>query len=117
MREVLFYRTISGRCPVEDFLESLRDKQVEKIFWVLRLVKSLDPVPIQYFKKLSGTHDIWEVRVHAGRDTYRILGFFGGKRLVVLTNAFSKKTDKVPRKEIRLAQRRRKDYIGSAEKQ
>jgi DNA-binding HxlR family transcriptional regulator len=40
MREIIFYRTASGRCPVEEFLDSLSDKQAAKILWVLRLVKS-----------------------------------------------------------------------------
>lgn len=70
MREIIFYRTTSGRCPVEEFLDSLSDKHVEKILWVLRLVKSLDPVPKQYFKLLPDTDGIWEVRVQLGNDIF-----------------------------------------------
>jgi len=111
MREIIFYRTASGRCPVEQFLDSLSDKQAAKILWVLRLVKSLDPVPKQYFKLLEHTEGIWEVRVQMGRDIFRLLGFFADSRLIVLTTGFAKKTQKVPRQEIVLAQQRRKDYL------
>jgi len=45
MRKIDFYRTASGRRPVEEFLDSLSDKKTEKVLWVLRLVKELDPVP------------------------------------------------------------------------
>jgi hypothetical protein len=72
MREIIFYRTSSGKCPVEEFFDSLNDKQVEKILWVLRLVKELKIVPIEYFKKLVGTEDIWEIRVGSGKNIYRI---------------------------------------------
>lgn len=34
MREIIFYRTENKRCPVEEFLDTLSDKQVEKILWV-----------------------------------------------------------------------------------
>jgi phage-related protein len=111
MREIEFYRTASGRCPVEEFLDSLSDKQARKITWVLRLVKSLDPVPKQYFKMLTNTEGIWEVRIQLGNDIFRILSFFDGPQLVVLANGFAKKTQKVPRQEIELAQQRRKDYF------
>ena len=41
----------------------------------------------------------------------RILCFFDKGELVVLTNCFLKKTQKTPGKEIRLAERLKKDYI------
>ena len=39
MREILFFRTGSGKSPVEEFLDSLSAKDVQKVLWVLRLVK------------------------------------------------------------------------------
>ncbi len=44
----------------------------QKVFWVLRLVEQLDPVPSQYFKKLVTTDDLWEVRALHGGGTFRI---------------------------------------------
>jgi phage-related protein len=111
MREIDFYRTASGRCPVEEFLDSLSDKKVEKILWVLRLVKELDLVPKQYFKLLTNTDGIWEARVQLGKDIFRLLGFFDGPQLVILTNGFAKKTQKTPRQEITLAETRKKEYF------
>ncbi len=111
MREVDFYRTASGRCPVEGFLDSLAAKAAQKVAWVLRLVEELDPVPRQFFKKLSDTDHLWEVRAQHGRDAYRLLGFFDGPRLVVLTNGLAKKSKKIPRREIALARERRLDYL------
>ncbi|MDQ3131032.1 MAG: type II toxin-antitoxin system RelE/ParE family toxin [Acidobacteriota bacterium] len=67
-------------------------------------------MPIQYFKKLGGTNDIWEVRVDFGSDAFRLLGFFDKSNLVILTNGFAKKTQKTPASEISLAEQRKKDY-------
>lgn len=112
MREIGFYRTRAGRSPVQEFLSGLTAKQAHKVDWVLRLIRLLDDVPVQYFKKLSGTDGLWEVRVQQGGDAFRMLGFLDGPTLVVLVSAFAKKTEQTPKLEIELAQQRRRDYLG-----
>lgn len=79
--------------------------------WVVRLIEELESVPTQYLKKLVNTDDIWEVRVRVGRDTFRLLGFFDGPKLVVLDHAFAKKSRKIRRSDIALAERRKRDYF------
>ena len=111
MIEVRFFRTTSGSNPVEEFFDTLSDKQVEKILWVLRIIRDLDYIPKEYFKKLIGTEDLWEVRVKYGNNHYRLLGFFIKNKIIIFTNGFAKKTQKTPRKEIKLAQARKKEYM------
>lgn len=108
--EVHFYRTKAGHCPVEEFLEGLSGKRAQKVVWVLRLIEELETIPSQYLKKLAGTEDLWEVRAQHGGDTFRLIGFFDGRRLLVLTSGFAKKTERIPRQEIALAEKRRQDY-------
>jgi len=110
-REIVFYRTVSGHCPVEEFLDSLSGKQAQKVAWVLKLVEELDFVPPKYFQKMVSTDDLWEVRVQAGSDIFRLLGFFDGPSLVVLAHGFQKKTQKTPRPAIRVAEERKRDYF------
>ena len=86
-------------------------KQAQKVIWVLRLIEELDVVPSQYLKKLINTEDIWEVRVQFGGNIFRLLGFFDGSTLLLLTNGFAKKTQKTPRQEIELATRRKNEYM------
>lgn len=111
MIEVQFYRTATGSCPVEDFLDSLNAKQAQKVLWVLKVVQELPQVPKQYFKKLEGTDDLWEVRVEFGGGAFRLLGFWDEGRLVILTNGFAKKTQKTPEREIALAEQRKCDHV------
>lgn len=111
MRSVSFYKTASGRCPIEEHLDSLSDTQVTKITWVLKLVRETQNISTKYFKKLVSTDDIWEVRVSVGKNIFRLLGFKQNKELVILTNSFQKKTQKTPRNEIKLAEKRKKDYL------
>ncbi|MFL6235298.1 MAG: type II toxin-antitoxin system RelE/ParE family toxin [Thermoanaerobaculia bacterium] len=110
MREIRFYRTQNGHCPVEELLDGLSGKQAQKVIWVLRLIEELDTVPSQYLKKLVGTEDLWEIRAQYGGDIFRLIGFFAGGRLLVLTSGFAKKTDRIPRQEIALAEQRQQDY-------
>jgi phage-related protein len=111
VREIIFYRTQSGHCPVEEFLDALSGKQAAKVTWVLRLVEELEAVPKQYFKKIVATEDIWEVRVKVGRDIFRLLGFFDSPSIIVLNHAFTKKTRKISRSDISLAEQRKRDYF------
>lgn len=111
MRTVEFYKTKNGNSPVENFFDSLNDKQIAKIAWVLRIIRDHERVSKEYFKKLVNTDDIWEVRVQFGKNIFRILGFFDGGKLIVLTNGFAKKTQKTPLSEIKLAENRKKEYI------
>lgn len=68
-------------------------------------------MPQQYFKKLEGARDIWEVRADFGGDAFRLLGFWDAGQFIVLTNAFAKKTQKTPDREIALAEQRKRDYL------
>jgi len=116
VREIPFYKTQKGDCPVEGFLDSLDSKQAKKVTWVLQLIETIDLVPKQYFKKLQGTGDIWEVRVDFGTNTFRLLGFFDKGYLVILTNGFAKKSQKTPSAEIEIAELRKKDHLSRGSK-
>ena len=110
MKKIIFYKTVSEKCPVEEFLDSLSSKQAQKVTWVLGLIEELPIVPSKFLKKLTNTDDIWEVRVEYENNIFRLLGFFDGADLVVLNHAFQKKTQKVAPSEIRIAEDRKNDY-------
>ncbi len=116
MKKIVFYHTVSGKCPVRKYLDSLTDDQAAKIAWVLKLIREIDMVPSKYLKKLVNTNDIWEVRANVGNDAFRLLGFFDGQELIILTNSFQKKSRKTPQKEIELAESRKKEYLSRRER-
>ena len=111
MRKIKFYRFDTGKSPVEEFFDSLTNKQFENVAFVLDIIEQIDIVPRKYFKKLKNTNDIWEVRVQHGNNIFRVLGFFDGNDLVVLNHAFTKKSQKIPKKEIETAEKRKKHYF------
>ncbi len=110
MKDIIFYKLKSGKSPVEEFLDTLSSKEAQKVVWVLQLIEESDSVSTKFYKNLSSTDDIVEVRAQHGNNHFRLLGFEHNGTFVVLTNAFRKKDQKVPKKEIVLAQERKKEY-------
>jgi hypothetical protein len=53
----------------------------------------MDIIPKQYFKYLSGSDGIYEIRVQARGNIFRILCFFN-KNSIIICNGFQKKTEK-----------------------
>jgi len=109
-RTVIFYRTVDGKCPVQEFIDSLPGKVAQKIVWVFKLLEDLEIVPSFYFKKLVGTEEIWECRIQFGYNTYRIFCFFIDNS-VILTHGFIKKSQRTPAGEIERAEAYRRDFF------
>jgi phage-related protein len=110
-KEIIFYGD-----QVIEFYKSQDLKVQEKIEYVLDLVRFESFVPIKFFKKLENTEGIYEVRVITYQKSIRILCFLDGGTLVVLTNAFIKKTQKTPKKEIKIAKRLKNEYLNNKRK-
>lgn len=68
-------------------------------------------MPKKFFKAHENKDGIYEVRVITTFKSIRVLCFLDDGNLVVLTNCFVKKTQKTPRKEIKLAEKLKKEYL------
>ena len=111
MKKIKFYKTLSGKSPIEDFLDSLSSKEAQKVVWVLRLIEEMESVSTKFYKQLSNSDGIIEVRAQIGKNNFRLLGFEDKDAFVILTNDFKKKDQKVPKSEIILAQKRKNEYL------
>jgi phage-related protein len=83
----------------------------EKIEYALDLIRFEQRVPKSFLKFLTGTDGIYEVRVNANNTNVRLFCFFDKGNLVVLVNSITKKTQKTPIKEIKLAEKLKKEYL------
>lgn len=107
---IIFYKTVGGDSPVEDFLDGLDSKMRAKMLMSIRIVKEMGfQTRMPYSSELED--GIFELRAKAGSDISRVLYFFMVGRRLVLTNGFIKKTQKTPRDEIDKAKRYRADYL------
>ncbi|MGQ1946681.1 type II toxin-antitoxin system RelE/ParE family toxin [Geofilum sp. OHC36d9] len=94
-----------------NFYKNQDSKIKEKIGYVLDLIRFESQVPTKFYKLLENTDGIWEVRVITTFKSIRILCFQDKGSLVVLTNCFLKKTRKTPQKEIKMAEKLKKEYL------
>ena len=106
IRETYFYET-----HFLYFFKKLKPEVQKKIIWTFKLIETIDRVPKKYFKHLTGTTGLYEVRVEVGSDIFRIFSFFDKGKLIVILNGFQKKTQKTPKKEIELAEKLKFQYL------
>ncbi len=106
LREILYYKN-----HYLDFFGKLKPEVKKKFNWTLQLIEEIERVPEKYFKHLTGTSGIYEIRVEVGSDIYRVFCFFDKGKLIILVNGFQKKTQKTPSKEIEMAEKLKKQYF------
>ena len=94
-----------------EFYKEQDNKTQQKIEYVLDLVRFEERVPVRFFKFLEGSKGIYEIRVITTFKNIRILCFFDKGELIVLTNCLVKRTMKTPRKEIKLAEKLKTEYL------
>ncbi len=95
----------------KDFYLAAHDSVKEKIGYVFRVIETVDKIPEKFLKHIEGTDRIYEIRVEAGSNMYRIFCCFDKGNLVVLFNAFQKKSRKTPKQEIEFAEKLKKEYF------
>ena len=94
-----------------EFYNKLDKDLQEKIDWVFELVKTVDFIPKKYFKHIENSEGLYEIRIEYQSNIYRIFCFFDEGNLVILINAFQKKSQKTPQGEIELAKKLKKQYF------
>ena len=89
----------------------IQTKEVQKkIEWTLKLVETNEMIPSKYFKHIEGTNGLYEIRIEQSSNIYRIFSFFDSGKLIILGNAFQKKSNKTPKKEIEKALKIMQEY-------
>lgn len=94
-----------------DFYNKLDEDLQEKIDWVFELIKSVDHIPKKYFQHVENSDGLFEIRIEFESNIYRIFCFFDEGNLVILINAFQKKTQKLPKSELDFAKNLKKQYF------
>ncbi len=106
IREIFYYKNY-----YLDFFNSLKPEVKKKLNWTLQLLSTIDRVPEKYFKHVTGSSGIFEIRVELGSDIFRIFSFFDKGKLIILLNGFQKKSQKTPKNELKLAEKLKKQYF------
>ncbi len=103
VREIVAYKDY-----YTDFMSKLNEKEQLKIRRALLLFSQTEKIPSHFIKYIED--DIYEFRVTYGNNEFRIFFIYDGEKMVILFNAFRKKTQKTPRSEIAKAKRIKRNY-------
>jgi len=104
-----YYDVPSGKKPVEEFIQNLSEKPRSRVYNTLELLAELGVnLGLPHAKKVTGT-SLWELRI-LGENSLRFFYVAKIGQVFLLLHGFSKKKQKTPRKEIKIALERLKEY-------
>src|SRR3989338_4261360 len=94
---ILFYRTLSGRAIIEEFIVGQDSKTQLKIRNGIRLLRDygLDLLRTKWIKKIYKNPDMFEFRIRRGSEIRLV--FCNFKNQFVILNIFIKKKQKMPK--------------------
>lgn len=109
---VEFYTDASGYCPVQEFLDSLSAKDSARVVRAMNLLEEFGlALSSPYVKHLTSYGKLWELRVPAGKNDYRVFYFaHTGERFIML-HGIRKRTRKTPKCDLETAQQRMEDFL------
>ena len=104
-------RVIAYEDHFEEFLKKLPYKVQDKIFKVIEAIETLERVPANFLKQITGIKGLYEARIQLGNNIWRVFCFFDHDQLVILINGFQKKTQTTPKKEMEKAKHLMNKYF------
>jgi len=95
----------------KDFKKTVSQQVLNKFYEIFLYIMTLEVIPSVYFRSIEGVKGLFEIRVEESGNIYRVFCCFDNGNLVILFNAFQKKTQKTPQSEIDKAERIMKEYF------
>ncbi len=106
---IKYYQKSSGKIPVKDFIEDLPVSLQAKVHDTFELLIEFNLKLNQpYVKKIRNT-PIRELRI-LGKKSIRFFYLTQTKKIFLMLHAFVKKSQKIPKKEIKIALNRLKIF-------
>ena len=85
IRQIIFFKNY-----FIDFYNNQTSKVKDKIEHVLFVISVAERIPVKFFKHMTGTDGLYEVRIEFQGNIYRIFACFDEGNLIVLFNGFQK---------------------------
>ena len=108
--QVKFYRQISGKEPVREWLKSLSDTDKKSIGEDIKTAQWGWPLGMPLVRNLKNG-GLWEIRTNLDNRISRVI-FCMYEANIILLHGFIKKTQKTPNADIELAKRRMLEIKG-----
>src|ERR1044071_547750 len=115
MYKILYYQTVRGTNPVDEFLLELDRKTRAKVIRYIDYLAEHGPTLVRPYADIV-RGKIRELRVKFSHNNVRILYFFFVEHEIILVHGFLKKTQAIDPSEIETAERRMEDWIARTTK-
>ena len=97
---------------VRNFLDTLELKLKAKSYRTINLLSIFGPIlTLPHRRKITGTKDLYELRVQQANNICRLFYFYYEKQIYVILSGFVKKRDKTDKGEIEKALRIREIFL------
>ncbi len=107
--KIEYFLTASGRTPVKEVIDGLSEKTQAKVYNTFELLSEFGPkLRMPHVKKVIGT-PLWELRI-LGDQSLRFFYIAKIEQRFLILHGFVKKDQKTPKKEIKTALERLKNY-------
>lgn len=110
LRELIFFKKLFLK-----FYLNAEPGVQKKYDYVFIILKQAEKIPNKFFKKITGSKNLFEIRVAHQSNIFRTFCCFDGNNLVILFNSFQKKTQKTPKNQIAKAEKLLKEYFDEKE--
>ena len=125
IKAVVFLYNISYLCGMKkiiayksyfyEFLQGLSKAEREKFMRALDLLMTEYKIPRHYIKFIRD--GLYEFRSNYGNNEFRVFFIYDEGKVIVLFNAFRKKSQKTPNSEIKKALRLKEEYYATKRNQ
>ena len=108
------YEKVDGKIPVLDFILTLNPKQQAKIYREIDLLEKFgNELHYPHVDTVKGKEytGLWELRIEFSSNIFRIFYFLPQSNNVILLHGIIKKKQKTPKKELKIALDRMKEYL------
>ena len=112
--ELVLYREADGSVPLREWLDSLPPKARDKCLVTLQRLEELGNElrrPVADYLR----DGIYELRIRFRNANYRMLYFFAGRRIVVVSHGLTKER-RVPANDVALAEKRQQAFLDDPRK-
>lgn len=109
--KIEFYQSPDGSSPVLNWLQNQNPRVQAKFTRIFGLLGERGiSVGMPHVRSIQNTK-LFEIRTAQNTNIYRIFYFAYTKRRFILLHGFQKKSQKTPKKEIEVAEKRLKQFV------
>ena len=108
-----FYIDEHGDSPVEELLDGLDTATRTIVQWSMEQLRVRNVLAREPLVRHLAD-DLWELRVESRGNAYRVIYFFLTGRHIIFLHGFLKKTQRTPRREMEMAQRRYRRFLAES---